>query len=104
MTDLGIAGPDKGKGGKFLFLPPGLQGHVPEGYYVFKSTNLRQLVRHARLSGERRSEAGRRRASSSSLRIYPLAQAAKPPATNFVNVSGKAFNTIHAMDFASSRK
>ena len=32
------------------------------------------------------------------LRIYPLADAAKPPATNFVNVSGKAFNTIHAMD------
>jgi hypothetical protein len=29
--------------------------------------------------------------------IYPLADAAKPPATNFVNVSGKAFNTIHAM-------
>ena len=32
------------------------------------------------------------------LRIYPLADAANPPATNFVNVSGKAFNTIHAMD------
>ena len=32
------------------------------------------------------------------LRIYPLAEAANPPATNFVNVSGKAFNTIHAMD------
>ena len=32
------------------------------------------------------------------LRIYSLADAAKPPATNFVNVSGKAFNTIHAMD------
>ena len=34
------------------------------------------------------------------LRIYPLAQAAKPPATNFINVSGKSFNTIHAMDFS----
>ena len=34
------------------------------------------------------------------LRIYPLAQAANPPATNFVNVSGKAFNTIHSMDFS----
>ena len=32
------------------------------------------------------------------LRIYPLAEAAKPPATNFVNVSGQAFSTIHAMD------
>ena len=32
------------------------------------------------------------------LRIYPLADATNPPATNFVNGSGKAFNTIHAMD------
>ena len=34
------------------------------------------------------------------LRIYPLTDAAQPPATNFVNVSGKPFNTIHAMDFS----
>lgn len=34
------------------------------------------------------------------LRIYPLAQATNPPAMNFVNASGKAFNTIHAMDFS----
>ena len=34
------------------------------------------------------------------MRIYPLAQAAKPPQTKFINASGKAFNTIHAMDFS----
>ena len=34
------------------------------------------------------------------LRIYPLAEASNPPATNFVDVSGKSFNTIHAMDFS----
>jgi hypothetical protein len=34
------------------------------------------------------------------LRIYPLAQADKAPATTFVNVSGKSFNTIHSMDFS----
>jgi hypothetical protein len=31
VADLGNAGPDKGKGGKFLFLPPGYKGEVPEG-------------------------------------------------------------------------
>jgi hypothetical protein len=36
----------------------------------------------------------------SHLRIYPLAEAANPPETKFVNVSGKAFNTTHAMDFS----
>ncbi len=29
MTDLGVAGPDKGKGGKFLVLPPGYKGDMP---------------------------------------------------------------------------
>ena len=37
MTDLGVAGPDKGEGGKFLILPPGYKGDVPEGYFVVPS-------------------------------------------------------------------
>jgi hypothetical protein len=32
VADLGNAGPDKGQGGKFLFLPPGYNGSVPDGY------------------------------------------------------------------------
>ena len=31
--DVGPAGPDKGKGGSYLVLPPGYQGDVPDGYY-----------------------------------------------------------------------
>ena len=34
ITDIGPPGPDKGEGGKFLFLPPGYKGNVPEGYFV----------------------------------------------------------------------
>ena len=32
VGDFGNAGPDKGKGGKYLLLPPGYEGEVPEGY------------------------------------------------------------------------
>lgn len=35
--DVGLAGPDGGKGGKFLLLPPGYKGTVPDGYYVYRS-------------------------------------------------------------------
>jgi hypothetical protein len=35
--DVGFFGPDAGKGGKFLLLPPGYTGEVPEGYYVYRS-------------------------------------------------------------------
>ncbi|MFY9983979.1 MAG: hypothetical protein WAK31_04435 [Chthoniobacterales bacterium] len=31
--------------------------------------------------------------------MYPLAKAANPPETKFINASGKSFNTIHANDF-----
>ena len=37
VTDLGLAGPDQGKGGKYLFLPPGHDGDVPDGYFVAQS-------------------------------------------------------------------
>jgi hypothetical protein len=33
IVDLGLAGPDKGKGGKYLFLSPGYEGEVPDGSY-----------------------------------------------------------------------
>ncbi|MGS1011155.1 DUF1254 domain-containing protein [Achromobacter anxifer] len=35
--DLGLPGPDGGAGGKFLILPPGYKGDVPDGYYVYRS-------------------------------------------------------------------
>jgi hypothetical protein len=35
--DVGFFGPDGGKGGKFLLLPPGYQGNVPEGHFVYRS-------------------------------------------------------------------
>lgn len=35
--DVGLPGPDRGKGGKFLVLPPGYDGEVPEGYFVYRS-------------------------------------------------------------------
>lgn len=35
--DVGLPGPDGGKGGKFLLLPPGYTGKVPKGYFVYRS-------------------------------------------------------------------
>ena len=44
MGDVGLAGPDGGKGGKFLLLPPGYKGDVPEGYYVYRSATNNVFV------------------------------------------------------------
>jgi len=33
MVPLGVPGPDRGLGGKYLLLPPGYDGKLPEGGY-----------------------------------------------------------------------
>ena len=89
VTDLGNAGPDKGKGGKFLFLPPDYKGQAPAGYHVFKSRTFGNWfgTRGFQVNGDPKPGVD---SIKQHLRIYPLAQAATPPATNFVNVSGKS--------------
>mgnify|MGYP000744801048 CR=1 FL=1 len=44
VGDFGNAGPDKGKGGKYLLLPPGYDGEVPEGYFVLRSSTYGNLM------------------------------------------------------------
>jgi hypothetical protein len=42
--DVGFAGPDEGKGGKFLLLPPDYKGTVPDGYFVYRSATNNVFV------------------------------------------------------------
>jgi hypothetical protein len=37
LVDIGPLGPDKGQGGKYLFLPPGHDQEVPDGYFAVRS-------------------------------------------------------------------
>ena len=37
VADIGVVGADKGKGGKYVLLPPGYTGEVPKGYFVLRS-------------------------------------------------------------------
>lgn len=99
VGDVGNAGPDRGKGGKFLLLPPGYEGEVPPGYFVFRSATFGNLFfwRGFLVNGDPGPAV---EATKQFTRVYPLAQAANPPAMTFVNVSGVAFNTIHANDFS----
>ena len=44
VQDLGLPGPDAGKGGRHLVLPPGYAGAIPDGYHVGRSTTMRNLL------------------------------------------------------------
>jgi hypothetical protein len=98
VADLGLVGPDKGKGGKFLFLPPGYKGEVPEGYFVFRSPTFGNwyLSRGFLVDG---SPKGRVDIIKKHTRIYPLSEAANPPQQKFINISGVPHNTVHANDY-----
>jgi hypothetical protein len=95
VVDIGRVGPDKGKGGKYLLLPPGHKGEVPEGYFVVRSPTFGNFFffRGFLVNGDSKPALD---AIKKQKRIYLLAQAANPPDMKFVDASGKAFNTIHA--------
>ena len=36
VADMGIAGPDKGRGWQYLYFPPGYEGERPDDYFVYR--------------------------------------------------------------------
>jgi hypothetical protein len=97
VTDFGNAGPDKGKGGKFLILPPGYDGAVPDGYHVARTNTYGNWViwRGFQENGD---PAPAVETTKKIFRIYPLSQKDDPPKMNFINLSGVFNNTIHRTD------
>jgi hypothetical protein len=87
LTDIGAAGPDQGKGGKYLLLPPGYTGEIPDGYYVMKSPTYGVFVFLRAFLVDGKTDAGVKLMEQT--RIYPLAQKDNPPAMKFPNASAK---------------
>lgn len=99
VEDFGPGGIDKGMGGTFLLTPPGYQGPVPagmrqvpmptfNGYFLLRPTPRSADPRAAKIAN----------ALIGKLRLYPLAQAGAPPVQRFIDLSGKPFDAIVAMD------
>ena len=84
---------DLPKAGKYLYLPPGYEGEVPEGYTVLKSQTYRIWVLLRRSIADGVEEANQ--FVLDNLKVYPLAKADNPPAMKFISASDKSFNTIH---------
>lgn len=98
VTDMGNAGPDKGQGGKYLFLPPDYSGETPKGYFTFRSSTFGNLCfwRGFLVNRDPKPAVESIRLHA---RVYPLAVESNPPPTKFVDLSGKHFSTIHANDY-----
>ena len=92
IEDVGPAGVDKGKGGKYLILPPNYKDKVPDGYIPMRSDNNSNyaLLRSILKSGSD-ADIAKAVAYGKRIKIYPLSQAASPPSTVFVDV----FNDVY---------
>lgn len=102
VTDIGLTGPDAGKGGKYLFVPPGHADGLPgEGHFIVKPrTNTLVVFFRAFVRGGDIAAAVRN--VKENTKLYPLygaTEAGTLPETTFVNTSGLKFNTISSNTF-----
>jgi hypothetical protein len=118
IVDFGLSGPDRGEGGRFLLVPPGYDGPLPDsGYHVGHSRTTRALLLgRSFLTDDDPTPTVA--TIKRTLKLYPYARGGfgtsigtllgghvqpDPPApipeTTFVEGSGKAFNTIPPSDF-----
>ncbi|WP_323844568.1 DUF1254 domain-containing protein [Microbulbifer magnicolonia] len=119
IIDIGFPGPDRGEGGKYLLVPPGYEGPLPEGgYYIAHSKTNRALYasRTFLVNDDPKPAVENIRKH---LKIYPYTpggigtsiatalegevRMSKNPAipeTRFIEGSGKVFNTIPPNDLS----
>jgi len=95
--DVGLAGPDAGKGGKFLILPPDYKGAVPGGYFVYRSGTYNVFI-FLRGFYEDPKNLTPAVAHLEKTRIYPLNGEAGARPMKFPDASGVPANMLPVSD------
>jgi hypothetical protein len=97
IVDVGPEGSDEGRGGKYLFLPPGYSDPIPDGYIVVKmegyavAGGLRPVPAHGGTAEEAHVYAQQ-------MKVYPLADAGAPKPTRFVDGYPKPYHSLPIYD------
>ncbi len=88
IEDFGPDGVDSGKGGKFVLMPPGSTDTAPAGYTALQSSSYGFHL-WLRVVPAKSGDDGWRDAieHARGLKMYPLASAASPPPTGWIDVS-----------------
>ena len=99
LEDVGPSGVDKGTGAKYLILPPGHKGTAPQGYVALPSMNYQgyALLRSILKSGSD-ADIAKAVAYAKRIKLYPLSQAANPPATTFVDAIDVVYDSTIPYD------
>jgi hypothetical protein len=95
--DVGLPGPDKGKGGNYLILPPDYKGEVPPGYFTYRSGTYGVFVfwRGFFQDPTKLEEPVR---VLEQTRIYPLGKKDSAKKMEFPDASGVPANMLYPQD------
>ena len=99
LEDVGPAGVDKGKGGKYLILPPGYTDKVPDGYIPLQSSIFTGYgIYRSNIGSGSKEDIAKAVEYGKQIMIYPLSGADNPPATTFVDVMDVVYDNIIPYD------
>lgn len=99
LIDVGTTGHDKGKGAKYLILPPGYKGEVPNGYVPVQSDSINQgfSFRPVMKDGATFDDTT---AYAKQLKIYYLKDVATPPLTRHIDSYPKKYGSLPTYDLS----
>lgn len=99
LEDAGLMGADQGKGGKYLILPPGYVETIPEGYIPLRSDTFGgYALLRSNLKSHGDADVQKSIAYGKRIKVYPLSQAADPPATIFTDAKDVMFDSTIRYD------
>lgn len=99
VVDLGQTGPDKGQGGRYLFLPPGYDGNLPDGHVVVRPRTYGNWVTWRGFRDEHGDPHPAVEVIKARTRIYPLGRADDPLPMRFVNISAEPAVAVPPADY-----
>jgi hypothetical protein len=99
LEDVGPAGTDKGKGGKYIILPPGYKEKAPEGYIALPSnTYTGFVILRSNVKSTSDADIASAVAYGKRIKFYPLSQTANRPETTFVDAFDQLFDSTIPYD------
>jgi hypothetical protein len=98
--DVGLPGPDRGKGGKYLVLPPDYKDNIPAGYLTYRSRTSGVFVFWRGFFQDPKQLEGPVKVMEQT-RIYPLGKEAQAKPMQFPDASGVSVNMLPPRDFSA---
>ena len=118
IIDIGFPGPDRGEGGKYLIVPPGYDGPLPDSGFHVAHSKTNRILYGARAYLEDNDPKPAVELIKKTMKVYPYTPGGfgtsiataldgkvrlevNPPVpeTKFIEATGKAFNTIPPSDY-----